>query len=257
MAGKIELRQIDFGGFSGDYNEVAGSTLTVIMLHGSGGNRNEVNGIFQKLAEGLAGLGISSLRFDFRGYGESPIPPVQSSITTMIEDTTALIEYIKQRNAQQKIALHGFSLGGGLALYVGSKRQDVDYISLWSSVQGFEDMIGEISEKNMSIAARDGWVLVDWAWRTTELSYEYMRSLLAYHYHDLFKQYRGQTLAIAGSEDSLCEVPSMLEVFNPRVDAHVIKGADHVFNVLNGDNSFEETLLGLTLGWYQERLHEF
>ena len=43
----------------------------VLMLHGFASSKDEVGGMYQRLAAQLGEQGIASLRIDFRGWGES------------------------------------------------------------------------------------------------------------------------------------------------------------------------------------------
>jgi pimeloyl-ACP methyl ester carboxylesterase len=48
----------------------AGETAATVLVHGGGVTREE-GGFFARLAARLAGAGSPTLRFDFRGHGES------------------------------------------------------------------------------------------------------------------------------------------------------------------------------------------
>ncbi|MCA9814845.1 MAG: alpha/beta fold hydrolase [Candidatus Obscuribacterales bacterium] len=105
----------------------------VIFLHGLGGNRHEHNGIFTRMAARLAQEGVLALRFDFSGNGESDHDPEFMTLETMKADIDAVIEYLKNHeiSPQEEISLIGLSLGGLLAAYAVSYRQDLKAAALW------------------------------------------------------------------------------------------------------------------------------
>jgi dienelactone hydrolase len=105
----------------------------VILLHGLGGNRHEHNGIFTRMAARLAQEGALALRFDFSGNGESDHDPEFMTLETMKADIDAVIEYLRNNEISKKeeISLIGLSLGGLLAAYAISYRQDLKAAALW------------------------------------------------------------------------------------------------------------------------------
>lgn len=123
------------GGVIGDYVNHGGKKA-LLMLHGFASSRNEVGNMYQTLANKLTN--VSTLRIDFRGFGESTIPMTNASVTTMIQDAEEAIDFLKKEGYTQ-ITVQGFSLGGGVAqVLVTKKAKDVYALSLWSSVIAFE-----------------------------------------------------------------------------------------------------------------------
>lgn len=70
----------------------APQTATFLLLHGFAGTRDELLipsvgiGIFEYVASRLADLGHSSLRIDFRGWGDSDGAIEETSYSTQIDD---------------------------------------------------------------------------------------------------------------------------------------------------------------------------
>lgn len=92
------------------------SPRVVILLHGIFTNRSDGNG--EQIGDQLADAGITAIRFDFRGHGESSWSSTLFSPLSAARDLHAVILWCKANSAS--ISLLGISFGGGIALtYLG------------------------------------------------------------------------------------------------------------------------------------------
>lgn len=96
--------------------ESAAADATVITLHGWGGYRIGPHRFMVKLCRALALEGVSSLRFDFRGRGDSTGEQSDDTLDTMIKDTCRAVEYARNRARQRRIVLWGLCSGGNVAI---------------------------------------------------------------------------------------------------------------------------------------------
>jgi len=120
----------------------------VVFLHGYTGNRIGDHCLFVKAARELAEHGIASLRFDFRGSGESQGSFAEITVDGEISDALAAIEYLSTFDEidQARIGLVGLSLGGSVAACVSS-RDGVRSLALWAPAAFVDYMVergGEI-----------------------------------------------------------------------------------------------------------------
>lgn len=95
----------------------AGSQLTLLFLHGNGGNishRLDSLVIFNQ-------LGLNSFIFDYRGYGRSTGSPSEPGTYT---DALAAWEYLTTERgvAPEHIIVFGRSLGGAVAIWLVANR---------------------------------------------------------------------------------------------------------------------------------------
>jgi uncharacterized protein len=70
--------------------------------------------------------------------------------------------------------------------------------------------------------------------------------------------YAGAILAVAGSEDTTVD-PSVSQAFvatlnTPDETLRIIRGADHIYNVLTPDQTHAEAAIMITAEWFDARL---
>ena len=90
---------------------------SVLLLHGFTGSRTEPHRNFVLLSRRLAGLGVASLRFDFRGSGESQGDFSEMTVAGEVADALAAAEYLRRQPGidPERVTLLGFSMGGLVA----------------------------------------------------------------------------------------------------------------------------------------------
>lgn len=93
----------------------------VLMLSGWRGDKHGARSV--RLAEKLALAGIASLRFDFRGHGESEGDIRRASVKTELEDVQAARWFLARRRKidDRRVGIIGASIGGSVALLAMSR----------------------------------------------------------------------------------------------------------------------------------------
>jgi alpha-beta hydrolase superfamily lysophospholipase len=130
-----ELERADFNGHSlAVATHAAGSKNLVIFCHGYRGTSVGPSRFFVRAARQLAEQGISSLRFDQYGSGNSEGDFYDSSFSDWLATTKAIAqEYLNQGH---KIVLLGHSMGGATAIAVGSELPEVTAVVAWAPSPG-------------------------------------------------------------------------------------------------------------------------
>src|SRR5205085_1697342 len=101
-----------------------GAGVVVVLVHGGGVTREE-GGFFSRLADGLAASGVASLRFDFRGHGESEGRQEDLTISGVLNDIDAAVRQAKSLASSASVGLLGASFGGGICGLFASQYPQV------------------------------------------------------------------------------------------------------------------------------------
>ncbi|HOX08539.1 MAG TPA: alpha/beta fold hydrolase [Planctomycetota bacterium] len=113
---------------------------SVLMSHGFTGNRIETHFLFVKASRAFAEKGFASLRFDFRGSGESSGRFQDMSILTEVADALAAWEFLGRLRGfdADRRCLLGLSFGGAasalLAGGLAAEGREPAGCVLWSAV---------------------------------------------------------------------------------------------------------------------------
>jgi len=243
----------------------------MVLLHGTASQKNEVGGLYQRLAQDLAKAGYASLRIDFAGTGESPVDYRLYNLTSATRDTKSALDFLATQADidSERMGLVGFSQGGLIAQLVAATDARVKSLVAWSSVAGngigaFQFFFDEYYKE----AKANGFAAVKFPWRAEPLNFglQWFDEISKNTSLDGMKNYHGNLLAIAGSADTLVPYASSVNLINAanskNAQLTLVKNADHMFNVLgssnaNGladDQSTAEELLALTVSWVERNL---
>lgn len=251
---------------------VAGKRFpAVIMLHGTASQKNEVGGLYQRLAAQLAQVGIASLRIDFAGTGDSPVDYRYYSLISAVNDALTGVNFLAAQSDinSEHLGVIGFSQGGLIAQRAALADSRLQALVAWSSVGG--DGIGPFAflfEQYYAEAQANGFAVVHFDWRPAPLYFglQWFDEVKAQTTLSDMAAYQGKLLAIAGAADPLVPYQSSIALIehssSKNAEMHLIKDADHMFNVLgsggeNGlaaDQSAAELLLTITREWLERNL---
>ncbi|HUJ09000.1 MAG TPA: alpha/beta fold hydrolase [Verrucomicrobiae bacterium] len=106
--------------------EGRGRFSAALLLHGFTGTKVESHRLFVKVSRALAQHGIASLRFDYRGSGDSAGDFEDMTIRSEIADALEAIRFLarhKQVNSR-RLAVIGLSMGGAVAAHVVAREKN-------------------------------------------------------------------------------------------------------------------------------------
>jgi len=109
----------------------------VIFCHGFTGHKGETHFLFVKASQALASRGIASLRFDFRGSGESEGEFVDMTASAEISDARCALSKLAgvPEVDRKRLGVVGLSLGGLVAACTAGREPNmVKSVVLWSAV---------------------------------------------------------------------------------------------------------------------------
>ena len=236
----------------------------VVLLHGTGSQKDEVGDLYKRLAAELAEQGIASLRIDFAGTGDSPVGYRNYSLSTAISDTQSALSYLSHHESidKRRLGLVGFSQGGLIAQLVAGYDQRVKAMVLWSSVAGDgRGSFDRLFDKHYAEAQSNGYALVQFRWRDPlAFDLRWFKEIEANRSLSGLGHYTGDLLAIAGSDDRAVPYESsariMLATGSFEARLKIIPGANHIFNVIGpgADPGKSERLLEMTSDWLADSL---
>lgn len=117
----------------------SGSKDIVIFCHGYRGAMIGPNRFFVELTRKLAQEGISSLRFDQFGSGNSEGDFLDSSFRDWVATTTAIAQDYLSKG--YSVSLMGQSMGGSTVIDVGSELSDIATVVAWVPDPNVEEFV--------------------------------------------------------------------------------------------------------------------
>ena len=201
-----------------------GSEKIVVIGHGVTGNKDRP--LVLALAEGLAGAGISALRFSFSGNGDSEGTFLDSNITKELLDLTAVIDFVENLGKKVIYAVH--SMGGAVGVSLASEDD---------RILGLVSLAGMVNTKKFA-ETEFGEVTPDeglmWDDEDCPLSQSFMDDLTGID--TLLEKgtlIKVPWLLVHGTEDDVVLIDDTQEI-NEKAGENssklIIEGADHVFS---------------------------
>jgi pimeloyl-ACP methyl ester carboxylesterase len=214
-------------------------------MHGISVDKDEYLGFFREGAEYLRAASINSIRFDFRGHGESGGTPGDFTIVGQNLDVRAIMDFIRSEWGNSvRVHLIGASFGAPPAIFAAARYPDVvDSVTLIAPV---------LSYRRTFLEPRTDWARDLFSTEklrkldTTGRLYLGGRFFIGHHLIEEMRIVRPicaladlkqRVLAIHGDRDSM--VPYEITAQTCRAIPHVkfvtLRGADHGF-IQEGDD---------------------
>ena len=209
----------------------------VVMLHGTGSQKNEVGNGYQTAAEILAEkYHLASIRFDFCGCGDSKGRHRDFNFTVAIEETLLAREYLKdQLKENVKIGIMGWSQGGMHALLTAARYPELfPCVVTWAGATTLENVI--LTEALHEEAKENGYFVMKFSWRDPlEFGLQWCEDVRNTDVLKEVSRYHGPILAIEGTEDTIVPAENAKEIVstssNEFSEAYLIEEMDHTFHV--------------------------
>lgn len=229
----------------------------VVMLHGTGSNRDEAGNGYKMLAPHMAESGIASIRIDFAGSGDSKADYVEYTWTSGASDAKAAADFIAQFKAvdPERIGVMGWSQGGSVAMLAASRYPEFKALLTWA---GAVDMSWYMADQYEE-AKEKGFTKMQFDWRgPLNLSLAWYNDVRNISLSKELANFKGPVLAIAGSADTVVPLSQMDVIVASAGGSdkakYLIDGADHTFNIFTGDMSRFNELMNLTTDWFLKNL---
>lgn len=207
----------------------------MVFGHGFTGDKVGANQLMLNLANGLEADGLTVVRFDFAGSGDSEGEfAVDTTIKGWQQDLASVINWVKSQPmfTDSPLYLLGHSLGGLIVLTNtdGSVAGRVALAPVMHPVANFRDIIlgPELWEQSVQ-----GKVIANFYNKGFTLGPEFVRDLLAEKYEPLATaaSYQAPLLIIHGTDDVAVPISGSEELYERYAGPKVFEtfAADHVF----------------------------
>ena len=214
----------------------------VVMLHGTGSEKNEAGGGYAIAAPILAAQGIASIRFDFMGNGESAADYVNYNYTSAKLDTKAAADYLAKEAAVDgaKLGVMGWSQGGTDAIVAAAAYPDTfKAVVTWSGAVALDGagLFGEKTFKEaQAIADKDGYFEMTFDWREPlHLGAQWFKEVKATDIVKETAKVKAPILAINGLADTTVTPDNADKIVaaskNDKSFAYLMENCDHTYNV--------------------------
>lgn len=216
-----------------------------LLLHGITLSRDEFGSLYRDLAAELATRGIASLRFDFRGHGESAGLTTDISVIGECLDIRAAISFLRGRSpVGAQVVATSFSAGPSIFVALDSSLE-IERLALIAPVLNYERTFlcpstpwGEkwFGSKAIETSYREGYALLE----TSRLGVRLFEEFRTLSPGCALRQLKAPILAIHGDRDSMVPFDATVEYLQNAQNAElkVLEGADHGF-LAAGDQTGE------------------
>jgi alpha-beta hydrolase superfamily lysophospholipase len=100
----------------------------------------------RELSHRLAGQGLSVLRFDYYGTGDSGGGGEEGTVEHWLEDISHALEEAKEMSGGGRLSIVGLRFGATLAALAGAGRSDIEKMVLWDPIVVGREYIAELAE---------------------------------------------------------------------------------------------------------------
>jgi uncharacterized protein len=240
-------------------NKLRGSLLVtrpknsawVIFSHGFTGHRLGPGYLFVQLSRALAEAGVSSLRFDFTGAGESDGRFRDMTVHSMRSDLLSAVRLVRKRYSPSSLILLGHSFGGMIAALSCSEVKP-DGLVLLSPVADAQGLVKR--RESILKAGPNAEGLFENG--PHEMALTFLEGLKSIDPVAAFTgHFRGSLLLIQGDSDASISVSESAgyvrgaQKSGIKTTYHVLRNADHNFSTV----SLFKALSSTVTSWVKER----
>lgn len=228
-----------------------GNSPWVVFSHGFTGHRLGPGYLFVKLSRALADMGISSLRYDFRGSGESDGSFQNQTFPTMCSDLLSAANHIRANFKPQSLFLFGHSLGGLISAETASETNASGLILL-SAVADLSKRVRHVSSMKEKGPNQEG----HYEYGPHKMSLRFLEGLRGIDPAGSISKFNGDVLAVHGDQDETVQMEESRMYMNwckgrdRDCSLVIVEGADHNYTSVQ----HVDTVITSVCSWLKERL---
>lgn len=227
----IEFASVVRNGYvlRGLYTKAENPKAIVVMFHGFTGHCNEHGFMFKELAELMAKVNVSSLRFDFMGSGMSDGHFEEMTFFTELEDAKTIVDYAISIKGDLPLYVLGYSMGGAVAGNISAiYKEKIDKLILISPAghmaesakrHVYDDNLKKYNDDTVDM----GGYLMGKAFADTFIDYDLYQGI---------ENFKGQALIVHGELDKAVPISYGIRYKEkyPNAQMVIVPGGDHGYN---------------------------
>ena len=237
----------------------------VVMLHGTGSNRDEAGMGYALAAPRMAADGIATLRIDFMGNGDSTASYRDYNYTSANIDAKAAADYLVGLEVVDggKLGVMGWSQGGTDALLAAEAHPDTfQAVVTWSGaleLNGASLFAGTSFEDAYAQAKKEGFYTMTFDWREPlELGERWFQEVAETNILKVTADIKAPILAINGKDDTTVTPDNAEKIVKAAANADsqllLVDNCDHTYNVFSGDFTALYQTVDATAAFFQAQL---
>lgn len=195
------------------------SNEVLVFFHGFTGHMAESGRLFYHLSNDLVTKGISTIRFDWFGHGESDLDFVDARVDLLTEEAQEILRYAHEQ--YDTVYLLGFSMGGAFAMNQASK--DIEKLILLAPAYRIAGMKHHYFDNNPEVTKDLGGMV---------LHKEFTQGFQTLDMVENVIQYSNPVLLIQGELDQSVPKENAIELDKQlkHSQLEIIPDADHCFH---------------------------
>ena len=240
-----------------------GAYAAVVMLHGTGSNRDEAGMGYALAAPRMAADGIATLRIDFMGNGDSTASYSDYCYTSANIDAKAAADYLTAELKLDNLAAMGWSQGGTDALLAAEAHPGTfQAVVTWSGaleLNGASLFAGTSFEDAYAQAKKEGFYTMTFDWREPlELGERWFQEVAETNILKVTADIKAPILAINGKDDTTVTPDNAEKIVKAAANADsqllLVDNCDHTYNVFSGDFTALYQTVDATAAFFQAQL---
>ena len=241
--------------------EGEGPFPAVVMLHGTGSNKNEAGGGYDLAAPAMAEAGIATIRIDFMGNGDSEASYADYNYTSANLDAKAAADYMAKLDAvdANKLAVMGWSQGGTNALLAAAAFPGTfKAVVTWAGALDLSTMFDNF-DAAYETAKTSGSYEMTFDWRDSlPVGERWFKEVSETDVLEAIKGLNAPVLSIHGDQDDTVPMSDSEDVQKTLGTENlcVIEGADHTYNIFaEEDGATMMKAIRASITFLQEKLN--
>ena len=237
----------------------------VVMLHGTGSNRDEAGMGYALAAPRMAADGTATLRIDFMGNGGSTASYRDYNYTSAVIDAKAAAVYLAGLETVDggNLGVMGWSQGGTDALLAAEAHPDTfQAVVTWSGaleLNGASLFAGTSFEDAYAQAKKEGFYTMTFDWREPlELGERWFQEVAETNILKVTADIKAPILAINGKDDTTVTPDNAEKIVKAAANADsqllLVDNCDHTYNVFSGDFTALYQTVDATAAFFQAQL---